>query len=145
MIRFDLIWIAAITFVIAASLFLSPQGPDKMKLPGVGVMPQMSPFVSLTGIPGPTTGLTRSFVNTAHFRFPDAFRSHLLGPLSYVAMLVLYAVLIRKVVVVLRAGPGMFDNESSQPDKPDWLRLSLLPIGMLFATAWAVKLLLGWY
>ncbi len=145
MIRFDLIWIAAITFVIAASLFLSPQGPYKMELPGAGVMPQMSPFVSLTGIPGPTTGLTRSFVNTAHFRFSDAFRSHLLGPLSYASMLFLYAVLIRKAVKVLRAEPVMVDNESSQPEKPDWLRKSLLPIGLFFAAAWAAKLLLGWY
>ena len=60
-------------------------------------------------------------------------------------MLFLYAVLIRKAVKVLRAEPVMVDNESSQPEKPDWLRKSLLPIGLFFAAAWAAKLLLGWY
>lgn len=44
-------------------------------------------FRSLTGLPCPFCGLTRSFVSLSHGRWREAFLFHLLGPLVYAGFL----------------------------------------------------------
>ena len=73
--------------ILIASYVLKPVGWQAVTLPNGQAVQSFSPIHFITKIPGPTCGLTRSFVNLARLQFGDAFRAHFLGPLLFGALL----------------------------------------------------------
>lgn len=142
--------------VILGSLVLEPSGPYQMRLPGTGPFPEISPFHAVTGMPGPTCGLTRSFTNTAHLQLVNGFKAHMLGPVMFFGLLGVWASSLRKLVIFSRAGSVADStgrrtgddlqnivNDDERP--PDRWRPFIIPTVSVFLITWLAKLLLGWY
>ena len=70
-----------VLFVIIATVSL--WNPDESILPDCQ-------FHSLTGYDCPSCGLTRSFYSFSHFHASESFRFHPMGPILFVALLVLF-------------------------------------------------------
>jgi hypothetical protein len=73
------------SIVVLFSLVLTTDG-HQVYLFG-RTLPGTCAFESMMGFRCPGCGLTRSFVQTAHFHWGEAFRLHPLGPLGFLAVL----------------------------------------------------------
>jgi hypothetical protein len=89
-------------------------------------------FRTVTGIPCPLCGLTRSFLSTARGRWRDAFLYHPLGPFLFAAFA---AGALWQLRPAKRAPPSAPAAESLPRTHP-WF---LVP-GAAFAAVWVVKL-----
>lgn len=84
-------------FVLIASITMEPGGTRGIKLFG-RTIPSLCLFYNLTGYPDLGCGLTRSFVNMAHFHLKDAFYSHFLGPLVFIGFLAVATYLTYRIL-----------------------------------------------
>jgi hypothetical protein len=77
--RYELVGFLALTALLGASFVYHPD-------PDGGLI--LCVFRSLTGLPCPGCGLTRSFCALAQGDVSAAFRFHILGPMAYVVVVV---------------------------------------------------------
>jgi len=128
-VGFALCWLVLIT-----SLILKPEGTSGIKLFGKDI-PSVCLFYNLTGYPDLGCGLTRSFVNMAHFHLKDAFYSHFLGPAVFVGFLFAGAYLTYRIL------GGRKKLKISMSALP---AIAITVLIMLAAiAAWIVKLYVG--
>jgi hypothetical protein len=92
--------LAILSVVLAASAFLPPPQADGR----IMHLPSICPFYTLTGLPCPGCGLTRSFVCLAHGRFAESFHWHPLGPILFVLAVFFWV----DSIVRLRLGRPLF-------------------------------------
>lgn len=133
----EFFYFLATWFVLVASFILKPQGYKDLALPWGQTLPSFSIIHYFTKFPGPTCGLTRSFVNMAHFRIGDAFRAHFLGPFLFFG---------------LAFALGYFSYRTLGGQRKlliKWSKTGLriaLALGLLiFLGAWLAKIALGFY
>lgn len=126
--------------IVAVALVLRPLGWRALDAPGIGVLPDTSPFHHLTGLPGPTCGLTRSFVNMAHGHLSDAFLAHFLGPAVFIAAVGLTGYYTYRALGGRRrlAVPARYPRALSG-SRVVWAVVAL------FLASWAAKLYWGVY
>ncbi len=77
-----------ILLVLLISIFVNP---ERVRLP-------VCIFRKITGHSCPACGLTRSFYAISHFHLLDSFRFHLMGPLIYFALIVLFIKFIFEIL-----------------------------------------------
>ncbi len=99
-----------------------------------GVVEGVTPgclFHHLTGLPCLLCGMTRSFAATAHGRWEEAFRMHLLGPPLFFLVAAVTSLLVLERMLAARFLPRPGRDAVR---KAAWLLLALL------ALAWVLRL-----
>lgn len=122
----------AILGIFIAARLLKPQGWQNIQLPGGGTLPSLCLFHNITGYPDLGCGLTRSFVNIAHFHFLDAFRAHLLGPPLFIMLVVGLFYLAYHMLGGRRQLVIKFTNRDA--------KLAIIFASLTVLSAWATKI-----
>jgi len=132
--------IIAIVFFIGARFMISDPGSGEIicvTIPYGPDIPVFScPFYSITTLPCPFCGITRSVAYMVRGNLAESFHVHPLGPLFTLVMLLVIPLSIRKLLVKEPESPGQSGSESTI-DAGRWMMWILL--GLLIA-AWFISL-----
>lgn len=88
------VW-AILSVIFAASVFLPLPGKDG----SIAHLPSLCPFYTLTGLPCPGCGLTRSFVSLGHGQWETSLHWH---PLGWLVAVILISLWLRNGLYCLR-------------------------------------------
>jgi hypothetical protein len=124
---------AACALILAGSIILSPEMVNQDALrPGDRLLPFVCQFRSLTGLPCPGCGLTRSLVAAGHLDPASSLAYHRLGPATWIYLL--FQFLLRSFLIY-RPHPG--------PLLKKWIRrldAGLIGLAFLFGVNWIFTL-----